>query len=353
MKKIAVVLMASALTLVCAGAASADEGSLYIPLMAKGFQHQYWQTVNAGAQDAADELGVEIYFDGPASETDIDDQVNMLKQEIAKDPDAIGLAALSPEALYEALEECAEKEIPVVCFDSGVPDDPTGAVLATVSTDNEAAAALAAEQFGLDEGLLEKLQNATTDAPVVIGVIPQDAVAATQIGRAKGFVDKMKEIASEYGTVSVEGHDVWADKADDASIIIDVEVPATTEATSVQTVANAMLAEAGLAAVFLCNEGAVTGFLAATSDGEDLAEGGKYEDLLVAGFDAGVAQKNAVRQGWFIGAVSQNPYKIGYDVVKLCVAAANGEEVADEDSGAVWYNADNMDEEDIAQLLYD
>ena len=37
------------------------------------------------------------------------------------------------------------------------------------------------------------------------------------------FVDKMKEIASEYGVVSVEGHDVWADKADDATIIIDVE----------------------------------------------------------------------------------------------------------------------------------
>ena len=332
------------------------EGSgekLYIPLLAKGFQHQYWQTVYAGAKDAAEEYGVELYFDGPPSETDIDAQVNMFKQELAKNPVAMGLAALSPESLYEVLDECAEKNIPVVCFDAGVPDDPSGAVVATASTDNEAAASIAAEKFGECEKLVEKMKNATPENPVVIGVIPQDAVSATQIGRGKGFVDKMKEIASQYGTVTVTGHEVWKDEADNASIIIDVEVPATTEAVSVQTVANSLLSTKGLAAVFLCNEGAVTGFLAAVSDGEDLAEGGKYAELVVAGFDAGAAQKNAVRQGWFLGSVSQNPYMIGYDAVEMCVKAAKGETVSDIDTGAVWYDASNMDDPEIAQLVYD
>ena len=69
-------------------------------------------------------------------------------------------------------------------------------------------------------------------------------------------------------------------------------------------------------AIFCSNEGAVTGFLA-VSDGEDLAEGGKYEGLVVAGFDAGAAQKNAVRQGWFDGSVTQDPYQIGYQAVPL------------------------------------
>jgi len=333
-------------------APAADE-TLYIPVMAKGFQHQFWQAVAAGSQAAADELGVEIYFDGPASETEIAAQVDMVKKEMAKGPKALALAALSTDAVIEILEECAEKEIPVVGFDSGVPGDPTGAVVATACTNNEAAAALAAEKFGEHEGLVEAMKNATADAPVIIGCLSQDAVSASVTGRTTGFVNKMVEVASQYGTVSVEGHSLWENKADDASIIIRVEVSATTEATALQTSSAALLANENLIAVFCSNEGAVTGFLAAVSDGEDLAEGGKYDGLVVAGFDAGAAQKNAVRQGWFYGSVTQDPYQIGYQAVALAVAAANGEAVSDVDTGAQWYNAENIDDEMIALLVYD
>lgn len=85
---------------------------MYIPVMAKGFQHQFWQAVAKGSEDAAKDLGVEIYFDGPASETEIDAQVNMVKTELAKNPKAMALAALSTDAVTEILEECAEKNIP-------------------------------------------------------------------------------------------------------------------------------------------------------------------------------------------------------------------------------------------------
>ena len=119
-----------------------------------------------------------------------------------------------------------------------------------------------------------------------------------------------------------------------------------------QTAANSLLGMNPVA-IFCSNEGAVTGFLAAVSDGEDLAEGGKYAGLVVAGFDAGAAQKNAVRQGWFYGSVTQDPYQIGYQAVALAVAAANGEAVEDVDTGAQWYDASNIDDERIALLVYD
>ena len=329
--------------------------TLYIPVMAKGFQHQFWQAVAAGSQAAAEELGVEIYFDGPASETEIAAQVDMVKKEMAKNPKALALAALSTEAVIEILEECAEKGIPVVGFDSGVPDDPTGAVVATAATNDEAAAALAAEKFGEHEGLVEAMTNATAENPVIIGCLSQDAVSASVTLRTTGFVNKMAEIAESIqpGKVSIEGHSLWEKKVDDAAIIIRVEVSATTEATALQTSSAALLANENLIAVFCSNEGAVTGFLAAVSDGEDLAEGGKYDGLVVAGFDAGAAQKNAVRQGWFYGSVTQDPYQIGYQAVALAVAAANGEAVSDVDTGAQWYNAENIDDEMIALLVYD
>ena len=50
MKKIVAILLA--VLMVLAMSAVAEE-RLYIPVMAKGFQHQFWQTVAAGAQKAA------------------------------------------------------------------------------------------------------------------------------------------------------------------------------------------------------------------------------------------------------------------------------------------------------------
>ena len=338
--------------------ATEDTGSgekLYIPVMAKGFQHAYWKAVNQGAEQAAEELGVEIYFNGPASETEIDAQVNMIKNELAKNPKAMALAALSTDSVTEILAECAEKGIPVIGFDSGVPGDTTGAVKATASTDNEAAAAIAAEKFNETESVVEAMKNATPDAPVVIGCLSQDAVSASVTGRTTGVVNKMAEIAETYqpGKVSIEGHTTWEKKVENPAIIIRVEVSATTEATSLQTSASALLGMEGITAIFCSNEGAVTGFLAATSDGSDLGEGGKYDGLVVAGFDAGAAQKNAVRNGWFIGSVTQDPVQIGYQAVALAVAAANGEEVSDVDTGAKWYDATNIDDPDMATLVYD
>ena len=327
---------------------------LYIPVMAKGFQHQFWQAVAAGAQAAADEYGVEIYFDGPASETEIAAQVNMIKQEMSKNPKAMALAALDTSAVADILDECAEKNIPVIGFDSGVPGDTSGAVKATACTNNEAAAAIAAEKFGENEELVAAMKAATPDAPVIIACLSQDAVSASVTGRTTGFVNKMVEVASQYGTVAVTGHDKWATgDAAAASIQIEVAVSATTEAVDVQNSANALLAKENLIAVFCSNEGTVTGFLSAVSDGEDLADGAKYADLVVAGFDAGSAQKNAVRNGWFYGSVTQDPYHIGYYAVEMAVAAANGEAVADKDTGAQWYDASNIDDDMIALLVYD
>lgn len=328
---------------------------MYIPVMAKGFEQQFWQVVKMGAEQAGEDLGVEVYFDGPASETDIDEQVNMMKNEMVKNPTAIALAALSTDAVAEVLAECAEKEIPVIGFDSGVPGDTTGAVKATAATDNAAASAMVADKFVEHETIIAALEAATPENPVVIGCLANNAVATSTIDRVTGFAEQMAKLAEEYqpGKVSVEGHTKWEKKVEDASVIIRVEISATTENTSVQTAANTLLNVPGLTAVFCTSESAVTGLLAASADGSDLMEGGAYENLVVAGFDAGTAQKNAVRLGIFYGSITQDPYMIGYHAVDMSVKAANGEEVSDLDTGAKWYDASNMDEEDIAMLLYD
>ena len=335
------------------GAVAIAEEPLYISVVSKGEQHAFWQAVRKGCEDAAEEYGVDMYYYGPPSESDIQLQVEALNVEMLKVPDAIVLAALSTESVMTQLEDCVAHGIPVIGFDSGVPNAPEGAIYATASTNNQNAAALAAEELIKLDGFTDALAAGTPEAPVVIACLSQDATPESITSRTTGFINKMYELASAYNTVSVEGHDLWAQPAEDAGVILRVEVSATTDITDITNAATSLLNTDGLFALFCSNEGAVSGLLAATSGGADLGEDGPYSHLLVAGFDASAPQKEAVRNGWFVGSVTQDPYRIGYLGVELAVKAANGEEVSDIDTGAKWYTAENIDDPDIAMLVYD
>ncbi|OYO67779.1 LacI family transcriptional regulator, partial [Lachnotalea glycerini] len=85
---------------------ASDDMSIYI--VSKGFQHQYWQAVLKGAQEAADELGVTIDFKGPDTESDIAQQVQMLNNALNNSPDAIGLAALDTQACLEGITKAQQ-----------------------------------------------------------------------------------------------------------------------------------------------------------------------------------------------------------------------------------------------------
>ncbi len=331
-------------------------GKPYIAVISKGFQHKFWQTVLSGAQAAADEYGVDMTFDGPPSESDISVQVDMVNAALAKNPAALALAALDTESLNEQLNTCVEKGIPVIGFDSGVPNAPAGSIVSTASTDNEAAGALAAEE--MYKKVEAAVAAATSAKPIVISVISQDATSASITGRTTGFVNKMFELcdAAQSGLVAVTGHDKWnkASGSGDVAVEILVSIAASTSVTDCQTAAQAVLQKAPVG-VFCTNSGSVDGMLAATTDGSDLdREKGKYKDMIVVGFDSGATLLNAITNKWFDGAVTQDPYMIGYYAVELAVKTLNGETV-DElvDTGCKYYNAENMGDEGIANLLYE
>ncbi|WP_302760433.1 substrate-binding domain-containing protein [Christensenella hongkongensis] len=340
-----------------ASESKAAGGDMTVELVAKGFQHQFWQVVKKGAEAAATDLGVTINFQGPPSESDIQAQVDMLNSALSKNPSAICLAALATDSVTSQLADAQAAGIPIIGFDSGVPDAPAGQVAATAATDNAAAAGIAAEEMMKDAAFMEKVKAATADKPVRVAVLSQDATSTSVTQRTQGFIDTFKAAAEEIfpDQVSVEGHDLYAAKsAKDPAVIISVHIAPTTDAADLKNIGSAALGEENLIGVFCSNEGSVTGFLNATNDGADLdKENGKYKDLTVAGFDAGKTQKTAVKNGWFLGSVTQDPYQIGYQAVDLAVKAAKGEKVSDVDTGAKWYNASNIDSPEIADLVYD
>src|SRR5215469_1411886 len=130
------------LTVGASAPSHADE--TYIPLISKGFQHQFWQAVKLGAEQSAKENNVKISFEGPETEAMVDKQIDMLSAALAKKPNALGFAALDSKAAIPLLKKAQSEKIPVIAFDSGVDSDIP---LTTCRTDSVAAAATAADKM--------------------------------------------------------------------------------------------------------------------------------------------------------------------------------------------------------------
>lgn len=106
---------------------------MLVPLISKGFQHQFWQAVKAGADKAGAELGVTVTFEGPDNETQVDKQMDMLAAALQQQARRHRLAALDSRAAIPLLRQAQEAKIPVIAFDSGVDSDIP---VALASTDN-------------------------------------------------------------------------------------------------------------------------------------------------------------------------------------------------------------------------
>lgn len=318
-------------------------GEITVEIVAKGFQHDFWQAVLKGSEKAAGELGVKTNFVGPEGEGAIAAQIEQINNAINKGPSAICLAALDTDAALDAISLAQSKNIPIIGFDSGVPGAPEGAVKANAATDNYLAGALAAEK------MFEKIKDQVSSPSEIvrIGVVSQEANSDSIVKRTAGFVDKMVELIGEKN-VSVEGHDKFAKKNGDAKVIIEVRIPAEVTDNAGKTEALTLLNKTDLVAVYGSNEFAAKCIINANEGLNILGEG----KIIAVGFDSGALQLDAIKNGLFYGSVTQDPVSIGYNAVKLAVAAANGEDVADVDTGCQWYNASNMEDPEIAPCLY-
>ena len=327
------------------------------PMMVKSFQSTYWEAAMKGMDKAAEELGVTYTAQGPNSESDIADQVNMINTAIAANPVGLGLAACDTSSVTDALKTCAEKGIPVVTFDTGIADAPEGSVVCEVCTDNAQAGAVAAEN--MYNSIKDVVKDA--DGQVVIGEVNQDATAQNIQQRGTGFINKMIELLQADGkTVAVSGNEFYVNAAEgadadakDADVVIQVAVPAQTTVELCSTEAQAILSQENCIAVFGSNQVSAEGVLAANANlnvlGSDPANG----DVVGVGFDAGSIIKAAVKDGTLVGAVTQSPLMMGYYAIYALTAAANGQKLEDVPTEGYWYDATNMEDENIAPNLYD
>lgn len=340
-----------------AGSSEGGSKGYSFQMIVKSFQSTYWQAAIQGVDQAKAELGVEVEANGPANESDIADQVQMLDSAIEKKPDGIALAACDTNSVIDSLSKALEAGIPVVCFDTGVDNAPEGSVLATVATDNVAAGAVAAENmFPVIE---EKIKAATADAKVRIGEVNQDATALNIQQRGRGFIDKMIELCTAADKkVAVVGNEFYVNGSEgtvaegEAEVIIEVGVPAQTTVDLASTEAQKIMSKDDTIAIFGSNQTTAEGVITANQTLNKLSTDPE-KGIIGVGFDAGTPQKEAIINDQFIGSVTQSPLMMGYEAVKTLAAICDGETVSDIPMDGYWYNKDNMEDDNIAPNLYD
>jgi rhamnose transport system substrate-binding protein len=143
----------------------AEGGAQTYVLVPKNLGNPYFDTANAGAQEAAGELGVTVLYQGSAT-ADAAEQITLLNSLIAQNVSGLAISANDADALVPTGQAAMDAGIPVVTWDSAIA--PEGRVMHINQAEAAGIAAvqirMASELAGPDGGQIAIL-SATSTAP--------------------------------------------------------------------------------------------------------------------------------------------------------------------------------------------
>jgi len=284
-----------------------------IAVIPKGTTHSFWNSVLAGAQRAAKEHDVEIFWTGPDREGDREKQIQIVEDFIVKKVAGIVLAPTDAGALVPVVQRAAAARIPVVIIDSDIETDKR---VSFVATDNYAGGALAAKHMAKLLGGKGK-----------VAVIKYMAGSASTTARENGFIETLKK-----GFPEVE--------------LVEDRYGMDTVETALSAAEDVLTRHKGLDGIFACNESTSRGALRA------LESQGRAGAVKMIGFDAADALLKGLDAGRIDALVVQNPQAMGYKGVCSVVAAIKGESVkARIDTGVELVTKDRLNSPEIRALI--
>jgi ribose transport system substrate-binding protein len=169
-----------------------------------------------------------------------------------------------------------------------------------------------------------------------VAVVGHSQTVVDAVARVQGFVDYIK------ANSNIE--------------IVDTQYGDGDHLKSADIAKSMLIANPDIKLIYASNEGACVGAY------NGLQEVGAIGKVLLIGFDSSAALKDGIRKGEIAGAITQDPVGMGYIAVATACKLALGEPIEGEkdehgtvviDTGCYWYDATNMDDPQIAPLLYD
>jgi ribose transport system substrate-binding protein len=308
-------MLVGAMFAVSATAASAAGGE--IAVIVKTANSNYWQNVQKGSTAAlADTKGYTMTFQGPASESDIASEVNMVENAVARKVADIVLAPSDPDALVPAIKKAWEARIPVVLIDSALSDSGKQYYQAFLSTDNKKAGELCAQALIAKVGTTGK-----------IALMSYVAGAGSEVGRVGGF----REYLSAHSKLQVVGPFYSQSQM----------------ANALNQTTDVLAANPDLKGIFGANEPTAIGM------GRALAQSGKAGKIVAIGFDGNQDLQGFVKDGTLQAIAVQGSYQMGYKGIQTIVSVIEKKPVPKfVDTGVVMVDKANLDKPEAKNVLY-
>lgn len=324
------------------------EPGSYISIIGRYSGDSFWKEIEAGAKKAVEDLNttlgykgddkIKLTYSAPEVRDDINEQINILDEELARYPIALGIAAIDTTACSIQFDSAAENGIPIITFDSGSDYQNVGAY---ISTDNLEATKSAATQLAY---MMEETGE--------VAVIVQDSVSMTAKQRTQGFLETIAEKFPNISVVNV----YHLDELSAMSQTIAAERNALLEERQSEVVAEEITQEDVIEYILEKNPN-LKGIYTTNLDTTQLVAGVLTElertDLIFVGFDGGAEQTALLESGMLNGMIVQNPFAMGYATVVAAARVALG--LGNEshvDSGYTWVTYDNMTTSEIKKMLY-
>lgn len=332
------------------------EAGAYISVIGKSDDGAFWKEVKKGAEQAAEdinrELGyegkdkVKVTYNGPSESENVDEQINILDEELARYPVAVAISIVDTQACKVQFDIATENGIPVVAFDSG--SDYKG-LMAMVSTDNSKAAKEAAD----------KMAEAVGEGEVV--VLAHDSKSETASVREKVFVKRIKK---QYPKVKVVGDyqmdeikNTIADEINAGTYRLGGEEGTGEILSEEEQILPEEITSKDVMDYIVMKHPNAKGYYATNGEStmetvKALERAGK-EDVAVIGYDAEQEEIEALKNGKIKGLIIQNPFGMGY--ASVIAAARASLEMGNEayvDTGYVWATIDNLEGNDVQKMLY-
>jgi len=284
-----------------------------IAVIPKGTTHEFWKSVHAGAETAAQELGVDVIWKGPLNESDRSAQIKVVENFVTRGVDGIVLMPLDKVALVRPAREAKDAGIPVIIGDSDIDWDGS---VSFVATDNEKGGQMGGE----------KLAELLGGKGKVI-LMRYMVNSASTMKREEGF---LRAIALHEGI----------------QVISSNQYAGSTPEGAQQTAENLLNKFADVDGIFCPCEPAAYGMMRAIKDA------GRKQKIKFVGFDGSEKLVAGLAEGQVDALVLQNPIAIGELTVRAMVRHLNGETVDKRiDTGVVIATPGNMNDKEIQALL--
>lgn len=280
----------------------AQDGKYTIGVFTKDSTTAFWRYVVEGAKAKGQELDVEVVEYAPASYTDSAGQLSMVEDSISAGVDAICIASCDSTAIVPALQKAVDANIPVIIFNTMVPDFKDNVTF--VGVDNYDASYRVTEQLIKDH---EGKGN--------LVILEGDPAGYQNIERTRAVTD-------------------LAEKYPDVNIITRQPGYANRE-KSMNAMENILQAYSDIDMVWAINDVAAMGAIQAI-------EGAGRTGIDVIGIDGTPEGATAAKEQRMKYTIDQGPFDQGAMSVQAAVDCLNGIEVKDNyATGGTIVGADN------------